>query len=191
MGWSCTYKPKHESATDFMLHSSGVFTWGPDCPATYTVLATSIVNLRTFYAAVERVCKTTGKREVWAAVILLSYHSKSRSENFCWKSMDESEGPVEARCPERILDLLTPTENTYAIEWRARCRKYHADQKAKPKLEVGGSITLYGKEYDVVEKHSKGFYVVAREGRGRYTLSHVKARQCSEVRPPTKPAGAV
>lgn len=29
---------------------------------------------------------------------------------------------MEDACPADVLDLLTPTDNTFALEWRARCR---------------------------------------------------------------------
>lgn len=34
----------------------------------------------------------------------------------------EDEGPVSDFCPQRILDLLSPTENKEAMHWRDRCR---------------------------------------------------------------------
>jgi len=34
----------------------------------------------------------------------------------------EDEGPFSDFCPQRILDLLSPTENEEAIRWRDRCR---------------------------------------------------------------------
>lgn len=40
---------------------------------------------------------------------------------FGYKDMDDGMGPVEAECPEAILQLLTPTESSYALAWRTRC----------------------------------------------------------------------
>lgn len=184
MGWTWTYKPKGVTATDFLLNSSGTLKWGEDNPYRYTVLDTSIVNLRTFYAAVEQVHKETGERRVWAAVFLLGYVPKARYENFGWKDMDESMGPCEARCPERILDLLTETEYGHAKDWRARCRTYHADRKAKLKIEPGFTVKLHGRDYQVLEKQRGGFRVLGVEDGTVYRLTHAKARQCTEVRAP-------
>ena len=40
------------------------------------------------------------------------------------KPVGEDMGPVEDRCPARILDLLSdPPSNEYAREWRQRCRQ--------------------------------------------------------------------
>ena len=44
------------------------------------------------------------------------------------KDMDETCGPNESKCPKAILDLLTPTENTYANNWRERCKKFHENK---------------------------------------------------------------
>jgi hypothetical protein len=94
--------------------------------------------------------------------------------------MDETMGPVESRCPERILDLLTPTDSEYANEWRARCRAFHAASKARPKIKVGMKLELYGKDYEVVnELGRRGFYIkgIDHETCGR--LSHMRARQAT------------
>ncbi|MEM4058437.1 MAG: hypothetical protein QXZ12_06920 [Thermoplasmata archaeon] len=41
------------------------------------------------------------------------------------KIMDENMGPYNYKCPQKILDLLTPTTNTYALKFRERCEKYN------------------------------------------------------------------
>lgn len=62
--------------------------------------------------------------------------------DFGYKDMDETEGPYENRCPERILNLLTPTDHQYAIAWRARCRAYHAKRREAPALASGQVVTF-------------------------------------------------
>lgn len=87
------------------------------------VLKSSMVG-STYYAAVHN--QRTG--DIWAAVFL----TKRDKGEFGYKDMDETCGPVEAKCPVGILDLLTPPANNYAAEWRHRCREYHARPKLKP-----------------------------------------------------------
>lgn len=41
--------------------------------------------------------------------------------------MAEEEGPVLDFCPERILDLLSPTDDVLALHWRERCRDQAAE----------------------------------------------------------------
>ena len=48
---------------------------------------------------------------------------KSKGE-FIYKDIDEECGPNDAKCPVSILDMLSPTEDKWALEWRARCRAY-------------------------------------------------------------------
>jgi hypothetical protein len=37
-------------------------------------------------------------------------------------ALPETEGPYADFCPERILDMLSPTDNPIAMDWRDRCR---------------------------------------------------------------------
>jgi hypothetical protein len=64
--------------------------------------------------------------------------------------MDETMGPLEARCPERILDLLTPTDNEYANQWRHDCRHYHAKRKKTKTLKEGQVLQYGGKSYKLL-----------------------------------------
>lgn len=76
----------------------------------------------------------TRKGDVVGIVVL---NRTSRGE-FSYKISDESMGPVDANCPKKILDMLTPTNNAYALEWRERCR----DNLAKPKLKPGMTFSF-------------------------------------------------
>ena len=40
---------------------------------------------------------------------------------FYYKDMDESSGPYAYDCPKSILDLLSPTTNEFALNWRRKC----------------------------------------------------------------------
>ncbi|MDN5375448.1 MAG: hypothetical protein PWQ39_488 [Thermacetogenium sp.] len=46
-------------------------------------------------------------------------------------------GPYCYDCPERILKLLTPTENEWANEWRRKCWERIEAKKKRPKLRKG------------------------------------------------------
>lgn len=69
------------------------------------------------YAAVK---KTEGN-EVFA------YIGKTRKEGgeLYVKDMDDTFGPVDTKCPKSILDLLSPTDNLIAKNWREKCRKFN------------------------------------------------------------------
>ncbi len=54
-------------------------------------------------------------------------------------------GPCECDCPEQILNLLTPTTQEYALQWRVRCRASAAARralKAKPMPRPGQIIVF-------------------------------------------------
>ncbi len=154
MGWTCTIKNKGEPFLKFFL-DHGVFTWSADSPFSYQVLDSALVNLKTFYAAVERVDKATGKRQVWAAVILINYHRSKRITEVCWKDLDETMGPFECRCPEKILKLLTPTDNANANEWRARCWANIEHRKDCKNLPAG-TVLRYGDREYTIDNEGRG-----------------------------------
>jgi hypothetical protein len=91
------------------------------------VLKSSMVG-STYYAAVKSFNKTNGYECVTAVVCLTSTNNKDYY-NFAYKDMDETCGPYKYDCPKGILDLLTPTENEYANEWRKACYKNLAKKK--------------------------------------------------------------
>lgn len=55
---------------------------------------------------------------VSALVVLRDFEGNEVS----YKVLDETEGPFEAHASQAFLDVLSPTDNQYATEWRSRCR---------------------------------------------------------------------
>ena len=84
------------------------------------IIAGGVKNFKTAYMAYKITNKETGAFDVVALVCLLNYAPKSYN-NFGWKDVDETCGPCECDCPEKILKLLTPTTNEYALRWRESC----------------------------------------------------------------------
>ena len=97
-----------------------------------------VVKRSGHYFAV-RIKEGCGEGDVFGLVVL---GSKSKSGEVWIKYVDETMGPAESRCPKSILDLLSPTENQYALDWRERCRKYHELKASQPKLKGGETIKL-------------------------------------------------
>lgn len=109
----------------------------------YDVLKSSMVG-SVYYAAVKPLQKYSkdddgneiivdipvNEQQVFGAVFLTSTDNKSRF-NFSYKDMDESYGPCYYDCPKGILDLLTPTTNEYANNWRAKCQE-QIEKKKNP-----------------------------------------------------------
>jgi len=117
MGWLFhNEKLRHEAPVQYITRE---FSHESET-AKATVLAAAAVR-GTIYAAIRTENKTTGKTYVFCAVILFKNSERS---GFGYKNMDESCGPCEVDCPDRILRLLSPVEEIpgpgYAADWRAR-----------------------------------------------------------------------
>lgn len=109
----------------------------------------------TYYAAIEE--KENGiTKQIFAVVVLTSVNMKDYF-NFSYKDMGESAGPYCYDCPKGILDLLTDTDNEYAIHWRNKCRENIHKKKeklTKGTLPIGSIIRFkkYNGEVVVLEK---------------------------------------
>lgn len=124
----------------------------------FDVLKSAMVG-STYYAAIKPLKKSGGKddngnyiyvdipaaeQEVIAVVFLTSTDVKDYF-NFSYKDMSETMGPYERDCPKGILDLLTPTENELAKEWRKDCYenlKKKRDPNNLSNLPVGSVIKV-------------------------------------------------
>ncbi len=150
------------------------------------VLRSALVRMRTYYAAVE-VLTEGSEREVWACVCLVKYNPRDREGYiFGYKSMEESLGPCEIECPIAILDLLTPTDNDYAVKWRSSCREGAAARAAKPKLRHGQLITFAapirfadGRTHqtlrvDIDDRYNRRIRFRSPEGHGFYRIGGLK-----------------
>lgn len=185
MGTTCTHKPKGQPLTEFFIEH-GVLSWGDDSPYTYEVLDSALVNLTEYYAAVEELDLQTGERRVWAAVFKITMVRVPREDpwghNFCYKDMDESMGPYQTNCPERILKLLTPTEYEHAISWREACWKRINDIKARPKLKPGMKVNLFGHEYVLdVSVGPRGWKVHSIPGNVPYRMNRSQVRKAEVI----------
>ena len=91
------------------------------------------------------------------------------------KAMSEEAGPNESHCPERILNLLTPTTNEWALRWRERCRKNIANRQFKMKegLELisrdGSRVLTLGKKLN--GRRTSFWCVDSTKPYGSYTVS--------------------
>jgi len=125
MGWTFYPKPANVKAD---LERN--LTW-TDSNGSRRVLKSGIVARNEFYAAVEHVAPD-GTRKVWAAAHILKFApSAADGYTFGVKEQSEDMGPYIARCPESILELLTPTESDWANKWRQQCRDYHTRRRER------------------------------------------------------------
>jgi len=174
MGWVYTYKEPGKKVIDFFRKE---FDFQREDGHYGKVLDCAVVNMNTAYIAYE-VGDAQGNRKVFAYVCLLHFVPNARDGyNFGYKDMDETMGPNECDCPERILKLLTPTDNEYAKKWRERCWENIRKRKTRPKLEKGMMIEFNyplsfsdgweGSVFSVVDPRR---LVFAAEYGGRYRI---------------------
>jgi len=152
---------------------------------TSEILASAMLKMTTWYAACRQFNKKTGMTETFALVVLVKYNKRaSDGMIFGYKDMAETAGPNESECPERILDMLGPTTNEYAQEWRARCRAAIA-LKRRPTPNAGDMI-VFADSISFTDGSESRRFIVAREGRrtiflhpstrNRYRISRWKER---------------
>ncbi len=135
MGWMFVNKPYNVTTKEFLKKE---FTWEREDGLYCRVLDCAVVHLCEAYLAIER-GDATGPKEVFAVVCLLQYRPNDYY-NFGYKDMDEDMHPYHYNCPERILKLLTPTDNPSAKEWREECWKRLRKRKERPRLQKGKVI---------------------------------------------------
>ena len=164
------------------------------------VLRSALVSMRAYYAAVEQVRIATGQREVWAAICLVRYNPRDpEGYIFGYKDMEESMGPCECDCPEPVLDVLTPTDREYAVQWRARCRENIAARRAKaakPTPRAGQMIVFDaplsfadGRSFQQLEvianpRSHRTVLFRAPDSRSLYRIPNIKSRTYQLVDPP-------
>lgn len=119
------------------------------------------------YAAV----RSQDQQQVFALVLLAE-----RQDGVLYtKPISEDMGPVEDRCPARMLDLLTQPSNDYAREWRTRCRA----RIAKPVPRRGERI-LFTRELSLTNGEVHASFVYEGGSRFRTTSGvqcHIKKWQ--------------
>ncbi|ASY46837.1 MULTISPECIES: DUF6927 domain-containing protein [Sphingomonadaceae] len=104
------------------------------------VLASACPGNRVYYAATQVMTNGVGG-EIFAIVCLVRWNPRDKEGMILgYKDMEESMGPCEDGCPAHILDLLTATDNKYALDWRERCRANLARRGRK--LSDGDRIRL-------------------------------------------------
>lgn len=122
------------------------------------VLKSSMVG-SIYYAAVHITDSQDGYDRT-LAVICLTSTKWNGGMNFGYKDMDETCNPGYYDCPKGILDLLSPTDNEYALEWRRLCHEKRTNKKPTlASFPVGTRIkyTDWNKKEVELYKHPAGY----------------------------------
>jgi hypothetical protein len=166
MGWSYTRREKGISHFDWFSKQ-----WSGG----YELLDIAQVK-GVLYGALK-----TPDGDVTAVVILIRWAPKEWY-NFGEKGMTESMQPYYWDCPERILDRLTPTDDTYSLLWRAQCRHNLDLRKQRPRVKVGALVRFLepltfsnGMQGDRF-RWVKGSQFHDENGYGRYRITNWRSR---------------
>lgn len=142
-----------------------------------TVIAAA-ATLRVAYLAVQT------KDGVAGAACPIHWCPRDEMCNFGYKIVSEDMGPGDARCPARILDLLSPLEDLYcghslehARSWREASRRHLERLEAASKVRAGDLIR-FARELEFVDGSRGSEFVFERgsdfhwpHGYGRLRIS--------------------
>jgi hypothetical protein len=155
------------------------------------VIASSCLRNKVYYAAAQ---PYGGKdTAIFAVVCLVKWNPRDREGMvFGYKDMTEHAGPCEAECPERILQLLGPTDHEHAIDWRRRCL---ASLRLRQRPLKDGSRIRLADEMTFTDGHKGRDFIVVKRGRStslkdpasgqRYRLSRLMDRAWEIIVEPT------
>lgn len=149
MGWTeyhaKFYKPNGQ--VDRKAEMDNLYTW--ETQNTKVSVVKSRMVGSTYYAAVKIEQEGEPIQIIGAVALTSGINRRDPYFNFGYKGMEETCRPYYYDCPKAILDLLTPTDNEWALKWRQKCR----EKQQKPKLSdlpVGTIIRYTNYNGDVI-----------------------------------------
>lgn len=155
MGWFGIYG-KFASVTDYAVQELAITN--PD----HTLLDRAIVN-NYVYSLVQRGNGST---------FILIDHVKRDGNQWSHRPMDETFGPDNYDCPERILKQST-SNNSVAVKWRENCRQHRRDKALRLRLtnELKHGMIIKSKYFGslaFISLHGKTKLVCTDNLGGRY-----------------------
>lgn len=159
MGWDIFSDPKHGKAyvvKELLRGFSGE-------RAQYRVLDHAVAG-----GELWRVVEVTedGKvsRMIWRDLI----RSGGRGSGWGYKQVPHYEG---LSCPKRLLDMVLPDGSERDEVWRIQCaEERHAKAqraKALKQLVPGAKVSIYGKVYEILRKHTGRGWIVRQDENGQ------------------------
>jgi hypothetical protein len=127
------------------------------------LLASSKVG-NEYYAAV----KANNSDDVFAVVAILD-----GKKGFGYKLLEETMGPYYHNCPNKILKLLTPTDNESALTWRKICQRINAQKKLANSLK-DGTVIKFDSPLTFTGYGSDDTFAVFKDGsKVRFRAKHI------------------
>ena len=151
MGWTSYNAKNYKNGKVDVKKECDEAISGWDCQVLRSVLKGSV-----WYGAVK-----LKDGRVIGMVVLTSVRNNDYY-NFAYKDIDESCGPGYYDCPKAIINMLTPTDNEWANEWRQKCLNRKKEKSTIEKLNelpIGTTIqyTLSNGAVEKVYKHPAGY----------------------------------
>lgn len=117
MGWSTTQRLRHnEFDTDERFLMEQVMG------ANFTLHGIAKVSENRDNGIIYAAMSNNNKPEEVFAFIMRYEWDDSDKYNYAFNYWSDESGTTYCDCPGPILDLLSPTDNKYAVEWRQKCR---------------------------------------------------------------------
>lgn len=155
----------------------------------HKVFASAMHGTTEYYAAILRT--QPGKDHViFAAVCMTFWNPKAKDGYiFGYKDMDETMGPNIDNCPAHVLCWLSKTDNTSALDWRARCQA----KIDKPRL-FDGAVIEFASEIRFTDGYKGRSFTVAKDknrlrfkaddSAAYYSISKVRDRSYTVINTP-------
>ena len=98
--------------------------------------------------------------------------------NWGYKDIDETMGPCRLDFPVSWLDLLSPTDSKYALDWRQAVRDRAARDK---RIKIGTKWKYGGFVYEVIARRSPTSFRVRNEFGDTWRMKLSQLRRAEEV----------
>lgn len=135
MGWSFTCDASFGRKQQIQQILSPAF-WASE----YTPLKSMVRGSRVWTLLSN---KSTGKKSISLTLV----KGGGRGMGYGYKGLDETAHPYYYDCPLALLDQADPIDSEGANEWRAKVRKWHEEQAARPEPETGRLFSYCDEQY--------------------------------------------
>lgn len=132
-------------------------------------------------------------RKYYGCVFLTSRRRANWCEKaFAYKDMTEDMGPLQHAAPLKMLnmlDRLAPNPTGYALQWRQRCREYHAAKKNKTVWKAGDRVDNGRAVYVLIEPAGprRGWKVYDESNNIRYRMPASMLARATKLEPKEEP----
>ena len=117
----------------------------------------------------------------FACLYLIKGNPRVQDDPYNWgyKDVDETMGPCDTDFPEAWLDLLSPIDSKYALEWRQAVRDRAARDR---RIKIGTKWKYGGHIYEVIARRSPTSFRAKDEFGDTWRVKLSQLRHAEEVK---------